>query len=130
MNEIFEAVHIVSALTGSGIRDFEKYLLSKAKPQPWLYAKESHTDQSPIGINKIKKKKYTFRKIILCFFVTHILKELCHELVREKIFKHTNMEIPYSVVIDTVGWTELLDGSLRFFFLSFFFFVVVLQFYF
>jgi GTP-binding protein Era len=87
VNQLFETVHMVSALTGAGIKDFQQYLLSKAKPGPWIYSKEATTDQSPI--------------------------ELCHELVREKVFKHTNMEIPYLVVIDTIGWTELLDGSLR-----------------
>jgi len=87
VNHLFDAVHMVSALTGAGIKDFQEYLMSKAKPEPWIYSKDATTDQSPI--------------------------ELSHELVREKIFKHTNMEIPYSVVIDTIGWTELLDGSLR-----------------
>jgi len=85
--ELFETVHMVSALTGTGIKDFQQYLMSKAQPGPWIYSKDITTDQSPI--------------------------ELCHELVREKVFKHTNMEIPYSIVIDTIGWTELLDGSLR-----------------
>jgi GTP-binding protein Era len=87
VQQLFETVHMASALTGAGIKDFQQYLLSKAKPEPWIYSKDATTDQSPI--------------------------ELCHELVREKIFKHTNMEIPYLVVIDTIGWTELLDGSLR-----------------
>lgn len=54
MNELFDGIHLVSALTGSGIKEFEKYLMSKAKPQPWIYAKEAHTDQSPIGMSKIR----------------------------------------------------------------------------
>jgi len=87
VHELFGEIHQVSALNGTGIKDFEKYLLAKAKPQSWIYPKDTKTDQSPL--------------------------ELCHELVREKIFKYMNQEIPYSVVIDTIGWTELIDGTLR-----------------
>lgn len=86
-NELFDSIHQVSALNGHGCKEFESYLISQSKSQPWVFPKDSVTDQSSL--------------------------ELCHELVREKLFRHLNHEIPYLVQIETTGWTELVDGTLR-----------------
>ncbi len=39
--------------------------------------------------------------------------ELASELIREQIMSNLHDEIPYRLVQETVGWTELSDGSLR-----------------
>jgi hypothetical protein len=39
--------------------------------------------------------------------------KLVGEIIREKIFRHTNKEVPYKVWQENVGWTEMPDGSLR-----------------
>jgi GTPase len=39
--------------------------------------------------------------------------KIAHEVIREKIFRRLNSEIPYEVYQENEGWTELTNGALR-----------------
>lgn len=38
---------------------------------------------------------------------------MVHEVIREKIFRRLNRELPYQVYQENEGWTELTNGHLR-----------------
>eukprot|EP01126_Amoeba_proteus_P062435 TRINITY_DN848_c0_g1_i6.p1 TRINITY_DN848_c0_g1~~TRINITY_DN848_c0_g1_i6.p1 ORF type:complete len:260 (-),score=58.11 TRINITY_DN848_c0_g1_i6:204-983(-) len=84
---IFDQVFTVSALTGEGVVHLENQLLNNARSREWIFSSDTTTDLSQL--------------------------QLCEEIVREKLFQKLNMEIPYMVKLETVGWTEKKDGTLR-----------------
>lgn len=83
----FERVFMVSALTGSGLKDLKDYLVSAVPPGPWHYPPDELSD-------------LTDRK-------------LTAEITREKIYERLHEELPYSVTVETTDWQTRRDGSAR-----------------
>ncbi len=83
----FERVFMVSALTGSGLKDLKSYLVEVAPPGPWHYPPDELSD-------------LTDRK-------------LAAEITREKIYERLHEELPYSITVETTDWTTKRDGSVR-----------------
>src|SRR5690606_9024867 len=83
----FERVFMVSALTGSGLKDLKSYLVEVAPPGPWHYPPDELSD-------------LTDRK-------------LAAEITREKIYERLHEELPYSITVETTDWKTKRDGSVR-----------------
>jgi len=80
LDDVFQKVMYGSALTGVGMQELTNELLVNAVDREWEYSKDTRTDLSTL--------------------------ELAFEIIREKLFRHLNREIPYLVVQENVGWTE------------------------
>eukprot|EP01125_Pyxidicula_operculata_P021737 TRINITY_DN859_c0_g1_i1.p1 TRINITY_DN859_c0_g1~~TRINITY_DN859_c0_g1_i1.p1 ORF type:complete len:283 (-),score=29.10 TRINITY_DN859_c0_g1_i1:59-907(-) len=87
LSNTFERVFTVSALNGKKVLELQQFLMDQAKPSPWNFSAEVRTDQSDL--------------------------QLCEEIIREKIFKRVNREVPYKVKLENNGWTILPNGTLR-----------------
>eukprot|EP00163_Fabomonas_tropica_P020204 TRINITY_DN3558_c0_g1_i2.p2 TRINITY_DN3558_c0_g1~~TRINITY_DN3558_c0_g1_i2.p2 ORF type:complete len:194 (+),score=44.04 TRINITY_DN3558_c0_g1_i2:1288-1869(+) len=71
----FEEVVSVSALSGQGVGLLRSQLLQRAVPREWSFSPDIDADVSPI--------------------------KLCEEMVREKLFRYMNKELPYTVDMHT-----------------------------
>ena len=83
----FERVFMVSALKGSGVEDFRRYLAGQMPPGPWLYPEDQLSDLP--------------------------LRLLAAEITREKLYLRLHDELPYASHVETERWEERPDGSLR-----------------
>ncbi|POM69717.1 GTP-binding protein Era [Phytophthora palmivora] len=77
----------VSATKGYGMDKLRETLLSLAVNRPWSYHSSMHSDLSDL--------------------------ELVTEIIREKLFRRFNKELPYSFEQENVGWTKFKDKSIR-----------------
>ncbi|RLN74273.1 hypothetical protein BBJ28_00006223 [Nothophytophthora sp. Chile5] len=77
----------VSATKGRGMQHLKQTLLSLAVDRPWNYHSSMHSDQSDL--------------------------DLVTEIIREKLFRRFNKELPYSFEQENTGWTKFKDRSLR-----------------
>ncbi|KAI9988061.1 hypothetical protein PInf_024321 [Phytophthora infestans] len=77
----------VSATKGYGMDTLRKTLLSLAVDRPWSYHSSMHSDMSDL--------------------------DLVTEIIREKLFRRFNEELPYSFEQENVGWTKFTDKSIR-----------------
>ncbi|TYZ64003.1 hypothetical protein PybrP1_004138 [[Pythium] brassicae (nom. inval.)] len=84
---INEQAFKVSATKGTGIHRLKKTLLSYAVERPWSYHSSMKSDQSDL--------------------------DLVTEIIREKLFRRYNKELPYSFEQENVGWTKFKDNSVR-----------------
>jgi len=84
---IYSTTFAISALRYQGLDPLLEYLFSKSIPGNWEFTRESVTDQSKVA--------------------------LVEEVIREKIFRLSNQEIPYVTEQENIGWTTLADGTLR-----------------
>jgi GTPase len=82
---LFERVFIVSALTGDGCDDLLAALTGMLPQGPWLFPEDQLSDLSN--------------------------RALAAEITREKVFLKLHEELPYSITVETEGWTESEDGS-------------------
>lgn len=80
LDYVFQKVMHGSSLTGVGMQELTNELVANAIDREWEYAKDTRTDLSTL--------------------------ELAFEIIREKLFRHLNQELPYLVVQENVGWTE------------------------
>jgi GTPase len=83
----FEAVFMLSAMTGDGVGDLKRWLADNVPPGPWLYPEDQISDLP--------------------------LRQLAAEITREKIFERLHQELPYQSTVETDSWTERQDGSVR-----------------
>ncbi len=83
----FQAVYMVSALTGDGIADLKRDLAARMPMGPWHYPAEDLSD-APLRL-------------------------LAAEITREKIFDRLHDELPYAATVETTSWQERKDGSVR-----------------
>ena len=83
----FERVFMVSALTGSGLKDLKSYLVEVAPPGPWHYPPDELSDLTD--------------------------RRLAAEITREKIYERLHEELPYSITVETTDWKTKRDGSVR-----------------
>jgi GTPase len=82
---LFERVFIVSALTGDGCGDLLAALTVALPEGPWLFPEDQLSDLSN--------------------------RAMAAEITREKVFLKLHEELPYSITVETEGWTESEDGS-------------------
>lgn len=83
----FEQTFMVSALNGSGTADLRKAMAAKMPPGPWLYPEDQVADLQ--------------------------LRFMAAEMTREKIYERLHEELPYASTVETEGWEERKDGSVK-----------------
>ena len=83
----FTATFMVSALKGDGVADVRSWLAAHAPPGPWHYPEDQITDAP--------------------------MRQLAAEITREKLYLRLHQELPYQSTVETMGWTERKDGSVR-----------------
>ena len=83
----FDATFMVSALNGDGLPDYLDWLAASLPASPFLYPADEVSDLPP--------------------------KMLAAEVTREKVFLRLHQELPYNAHVETEGWQERRDGSLR-----------------
>lgn len=83
----FSKVFMISALTGDGVRDLLEYLAGRMPAGPWHFPEDQLSDIS--------------------------LRLLAAEITREKLFLNLHQELPYALTVETEGWEEFKDGSVR-----------------
>ncbi|TMW62668.1 hypothetical protein Poli38472_005286 [Pythium oligandrum] len=77
----------VSALRGIGMPQLKSTLMSLAVKRSWNYHSSFKSDQSDLDLVK--------------------------EIIREKLFRRFNKELPYMIEQENVGWTRFKDHSIR-----------------
>jgi GTP-binding protein Era len=83
----FDRTFMISALTGSGCEDVMDYLTDALPEGPWYYPEDQISDLP--------------------------MRQLAAEITREKLFLRLHQELPYSSHVETEGWEEKKDGSVR-----------------
>lgn len=83
----FSKVFMVSALTGDGLNDLMDYLAARMPEGPWHFPEDQLSDIS--------------------------LRLLAAEITREKLFLNLHQELPYALTVESEGWEEFKDGSVR-----------------
>jgi GTPase len=83
----FARTFMVSALTGDGVADMLDYFAGLMPPGPWLYPEDQISDLP--------------------------LRALAAEVTREKLMIRLHEELPYQSTVETEGWQERPDGSVR-----------------
>jgi GTP-binding protein Era len=83
----FEQVFMISALTGDGVDDLRRHLAETAPPGPCLFPEDHLSDPPARG--------------------------LAAEVTREQVFLQLHDELPYSATVETEGWEDRPDGSVR-----------------
>ncbi len=83
----FSETFMVSALDGSGVAKLKERILANMPEGPWLYPEDQVAD-------------------------VH-LRFLAAEITREKIYERLHDELPYASTVETEGWEEKRDGSVK-----------------
>ncbi|HUN50407.1 MAG TPA: GTPase Era [Candidatus Sulfotelmatobacter sp.] len=83
----FAATFMVSALKGDGVGDLRRELAAMLPQGPWLYPEDQLADMSE--------------------------RLLAAEITREQVFLKLHDELPYASMVETEGWQERKDGSVR-----------------
>jgi GTP-binding protein Era len=83
----FSDVFMISALTGDGVADLKRLLAERMPLGPWLYPADEISDL-PARL-------------------------LAAEITREKLFLRAHQEVPYASTVETEGWEEHQDGSVK-----------------
>ncbi|WP_048647763.1 GTPase Era [Nitratireductor soli] len=83
----FDQTFMLSALNGSGCKDFLDHLARTLPAGPWYYPEDQISDLP--------------------------MRQLAAEITREKLFLRLHQEVPYSIHVETEKWEERKDGSVR-----------------
>jgi GTP-binding protein Era len=83
----FDAVFMISALTGDGVEDLKRHLAAAMPPGPWLFPEDQLSDAPE--------------------------RWLAAEVTREQVFLQLHDELPYAASVETESWEERRDGSVR-----------------
>lgn len=83
----FERTFMISALTGSGCKDLLNFMAQRLPFGPWYYPEDQISDMP--------------------------MRQLAAEVTREKLYLRLHEELPYSSTVETEGWQERKDGSVR-----------------
>lgn len=86
-SDVFVTTFMISARTGDGVSDLEAYLSDNLPYGPWLFPEDQITDM-PARL-------------------------FAAELTREKLYLQLRQELPYAIAVETEGWVEQQDGSVR-----------------
>ncbi len=84
---ILESIYMISALKGDGVNDLLSNLSEDLPKGPWLYPEDHLSDMNE--------------------------RLFAAEITREKLFLSLHQELPYSLTVETEGWQERPDGSLK-----------------
>ncbi len=84
---ILESIFMISALKGDGVNDLLSSLSEDLPKGPWLYPEDHLSDMNE--------------------------RLFAAEITREKLFLSLLQELPYSLTVETEGWQERQDGSLK-----------------
>ncbi len=85
--EIYDEVFMISAARGAGVGDLKKSLARKMPEGPWLYPEDQIADVP--------------------------MRVLAAEITREKLYLRVHEELPYSAAVETTGYEERSDGSVK-----------------
>ncbi|MCW5750137.1 MAG: GTPase Era [Alphaproteobacteria bacterium] len=83
----FEETFMISALTGDGVAEMRRRIAAGLPEGPWLYPPDQLADMPE--------------------------RMLAAEITREKLFHRLHDELPYASTVETEGWREQDDGSVR-----------------
>ncbi len=83
----FDAVFMISALSGDGVADIKRFLAGHVPKGPWHYPEEDISDLP--------------------------MRMLAAEITREKMFNRLHDELPYAATVETSDWKEMKNGSVR-----------------
>jgi GTP-binding protein Era len=83
----FERIFMISSTAGDGTGDLADFLGAAAPEGPWLYPEDQLTDLPQ--------------------------RLLAAEITREQIFLQLHQELPYATTVETEGWEEREDGSVK-----------------
>lgn len=83
----FSEVFMVSAETGDGIADLTEFLAARMPVGPWHFPEDQLSDIT--------------------------LRLMAAEITREKLFLNLHQELPYALTVESEGWEEFKDGSVR-----------------
>src|SRR5579863_6468149 len=83
----FDPVFMISGLTGDGVGDLKRHLVSAMPPGPWLFPEDQLSDAPE--------------------------RWLAAEVTREQVFLQLHDELPYAATVETESWEERRDGSVR-----------------
>jgi len=83
----FAATFMISATTGSGTGDLASWLAARLPEGPWLFP-EDQVGDLPLRLHAA-------------------------ELTREALMERLHEELPYHLTVETEGWQEHRDGSVR-----------------
>jgi GTPase len=84
---IFDAVFMISALSGDGVADLKRHLAAAVPAGPWLYPEDQLTDLPQ--------------------------RLMAAEATREQVFLQLHQELPYATMVETDSWEERDDGSVK-----------------
>ena len=84
---IFDAVFMISALSGDGVADLRRHLAAALPAGPWLFPEDQLTDLPQ--------------------------RLMAAEATREQVFLQLHQELPYATFVETEGWEEREDGSVK-----------------
>lgn len=89
LNELhaFEHTFMISAETGSGIKDIKRHLGELVPQGPWHYPADDVTDLP--------------------------MRMLAAEITREKLFNRLHQELPYAATVETTKWSDLGPKGVR-----------------
>lgn len=89
LNERFDFVRtfMISAEKGYGVDDLRQWLAEELPEGPWLYPEDQIADMP--------------------------LRMIAAEMTREKLTLRLHQELPYQLTVETEGWEERDDGSVR-----------------
>ncbi len=82
-----ERLFMISSTTGDGTADLADYLAGAVPEGPWLFPEDQLTDLPE--------------------------RLLAAEITREQIFLQLREELPYAATVETEGWEEREDGSVK-----------------
>lgn len=83
----FKATFMVSALKGDGSDDVLSYVADQVPSGRWLFPEEQVSDMP--------------------------MRLLAAEITREKLFLRLHQELPYGLIVETEGWENFDDGSIK-----------------
>jgi GTP-binding protein Era len=83
----FEKTFMISAATGSGVKDLRQHLAATAPLGPWHYPEDEISDVPA--------------------------RMLAAEITREKLYHRLHDELPYDATVETESYEERKDGSIR-----------------
>jgi len=87
LTKCFEEIFMVSALKGDGVDDLLSTISEALPIGPWLYPEDQLSDMNE--------------------------RLFAAEITREKLFLLLHQELPYSLTVETDGWEERKDGSVK-----------------
>jgi GTP-binding protein Era len=85
--DIFTDTFMLCATTGDGVGDFVAHLSAILPEGPWLFPEDQLSDMPE--------------------------RLLAAEITREKLYLELHQELPYQATVETEGWSERDDGSVR-----------------